>query len=247
MSREAAGLRSSGWVARWRRAASCSASGVLSSAWAGGALIDRWPTARGAVQPARPPLLGFLAGFAIQSGTPTWRHANRRSGCWSRFGSRHHADHPAAHGRRRPGSKGSRLLLGLGLMACRPSAFAAPPPMGAAIATHAHWRWGYAGIAIAIVLTAPPTTALPVPRACERRRRDGGARPARPESPLRRRGVTPGEQAGARLSILGAGGGVLHRRASLGLILHVAADADRRRHDGDPGRRLLPVLIGVPA
>ncbi|MFO1454716.1 MAG: MFS transporter [Steroidobacteraceae bacterium] len=165
-----------------------SALGVLSSAWLVGALIDRYGPRRVALFSQFGLALGFV-GFAIQSGTPTWWYANwfvlavfgvgTTPITWSRG--------VAAWFERQRG-----LALGLGLMGTGVTAFAAPPLMGAAIATYG-WRWGYAGIAIAIVLIALPTTYFLFRERASVDDATGKAGPAsRPES-LEATGVTLGE------------------------------------------------------
>ena len=161
---------------------------VLSSAWLVGALIDRYGPRRVALFSQFGLALGFV-GFAIQSGTPTWWYANwfvlavfgvgTTPITWSRG--------VAAWFERQRG-----LALGLGLMGTGVTAFAAPPLMGAAIATYG-WRWGYAGIAIAIVLIALPTTYFLFRERASVDDATGKAGPAsRPES-LEATGVTLGE------------------------------------------------------
>ena len=165
-----------------------SALGVLSSAWLVGALIDRYGPRRVALFSQFGLALGFV-GFAIQSGTPTWWYANwfvlavfgvgTTPITWSRG--------VAAWFERQRG-----LALGLGLMGIGVTAFAAPSLMGAAIATYG-WRWGYAGIAIAIVLIALPTTYFLFRERASVDDATGKAGPAsRPES-LEATGVTLGE------------------------------------------------------
>ena len=165
-----------------------SALGVLSSAWLVGALIDRYGPRRVALFSQFGLALGFV-GFAIQSGTPTWWYANwfvlavfgvgTTPITWSRG--------VAAWFERQRG-----LALGLGLRGTGVTACAAPPLMGAAIATYG-WRWGYAGIAIAIVLIALPTTYFLFRERASVDDATGKAGPAsRPES-LEATGVTLGE------------------------------------------------------
>lgn len=130
-----------------------SALGVLSSAWLVGALIDRYGPRRVALFSQFGLALGFV-GFAIQSGTPTWWYAN-----WFVLAVFGVGTTPITWSRGIAPwfDKRRGLALGLGLMGTGVTAFVAPPLMGAAIANYG-WRWGYAGIAVAIVLLALPTT-----------------------------------------------------------------------------------------
>lgn len=130
-----------------------SALGVLCSAWLVGSLIDRYGARRVALFSQFGLALGFV-GFAIQSGTPTWWYAN-----WFVLAVFGVGTTPITWSRGVASwfEKQRGLALGLGLMGTGVTAFVAPPLMGAAIASYG-WRWGYAGIALAIVVLALPTT-----------------------------------------------------------------------------------------